>query len=167
MTIINYSLGLIFINIFIYLLLLLNFFIIFFIYDTRYFRTLNEFKGLNGNQYIHFIVILIFLSFAGMPPLLGFFGKFFIIIFFFSQKQFFIFVLFLFLNVFVIYFYILNIRFLVSKTSNTFFFLKKNVVFLNFNFIFLLVVFTTINVFSFFFIYDLILFFNFICIFNF
>ena len=104
---------------------------------------------------------------AGMPPLLGFFGKFFIIIFFFKQNQFFFFLLFVLLNVFVIYFYILNIRFLITKSNKSYFFLKNYTTYLNFYVVASLVLFTIFNLFGFFFLNDLVLYINMLFSFNF
>ncbi len=114
-----------------------------------------------------FCVAVCFLSMAGMPPLLGFFGKFLTIIFFFSKQQYLLLFLFIILNIFVIYFYILNLRFLLTKTTKSFFFIKNYTMYYNFNFICLLLFFTLLNFCGIFYINDLILFVSFISSFNF
>lgn len=159
--------SLLLINIIIYVVLTINLFLIFFLHDTRFFRTLNELKNLNVNTHMLACMILCFLSMAGMPPLLGFFGKFLTTIFFFSKQHYLLLLLFIFLNIFVIYFYILNLRFLLTKTSKPFFFLKNYTIYYNFNFICLLFFFTLLNFFGIFYINDLILFILYFSSFNF
>lgn len=163
MSTLNSALSLILLNIIIYIILIINIFLVFFLHDMRYFRTLNELKNLNSNQYVLVCTVLVFLSLAGMPPLLGFFGKFLTALFFLNKQQFLIFFLFVFFNFFVIYFYILNIRFLLTKSTKTFFFVKNFTVYYNFNIVTLLLFFTILNVFGIFFLNDLIIFLNFIC----
>ena len=160
-------LSLIYINIYIYIIVLSNIFLVFFLHDTRVFKTINEFKNVFTNNYFVLITVLAILSMAGMPPLLGFFGKFFIVIFFLKKGQFLLFFCFVILNIFVIYFYILNIRFLVSKSNKSFFFLKNFTVYLNFYLIAILLLFTILNIFGFFFLNDLVLYTNALCSFNF
>lgn len=59
------------------------------------------------------------LSLAGMPPLLGFAGKFLLLIFLSLKNQFLLFLIFSFINLFMIYFYIQNLKFLMRRvTSN-------------------------------------------------
>jgi NADH-quinone oxidoreductase subunit N len=140
---------------------------LFFLYDTKYIKTLNEFKNLNITSSTTNIVVLSLLSMAGMPPLLGFFGKFLIILFFLKKAQFFLFIVFIFINLFVIYFYILNIRFLISKSTKHFFFIKGFNVYFNFPIVALFLFLFLLNFFGIFFLNDLIIFCNSICYFYF
>ena len=64
-------------------------------------------------------IILTLLSLVGMPPLLGFVGKFLMVIFINLKTQFFIFFIFVLLNLLMIYFYIQNFRFLIKKSNST------------------------------------------------
>jgi NADH:ubiquinone oxidoreductase subunit 2 (subunit N) len=64
-------------------------------------------------------VILILLSMLGMPPMAGFCGKFLMAIFMNLQSNFFFFFFFIILNLFMIYFYLQNFRYLIKKTSST------------------------------------------------
>ena len=72
----EYSFSLIFLNIIIYIYMLINLFLIFFIFDIKYFKTLNELKFFGNLPLITIYFVLIILSFAGVPPLLGFISKF-------------------------------------------------------------------------------------------
>jgi NADH:ubiquinone oxidoreductase subunit 2 (subunit N) len=101
------------------------------------------------------------MSFAGIPPLLGFVSKFLIFLIFFKKSIWFLIVFFSFLNFFVIYFYIQNFRFLVSRFNYNNLLVSLN--FLNSNSLVLMVCFFNFfNLFGILFIDDLILFFNFI-----
>jgi NADH:ubiquinone oxidoreductase subunit 2 (subunit N) len=68
-------------NIYIYIFLLFNIFGLFFLFDLRYLRTLNELKNCGNITFISITLALILISLAGVPPLLGFIGKFLLFIF--------------------------------------------------------------------------------------
>jgi NADH-quinone oxidoreductase subunit N len=72
---------LILLNIYIYIYLLFNLFGLFFLFDLRYLRTLNELKNCGSIVFISITLTLILISLAGVPPLLGFIGKFLLFIF--------------------------------------------------------------------------------------
>jgi NADH:ubiquinone oxidoreductase subunit 2 (subunit N) len=57
------------------------------------------------------------MSFAGVPPLLGFTNKFLIFITLFSKSNWIFLIFFGILNIFLIYFYIQNFRFLTPKRT--------------------------------------------------
>jgi NADH:ubiquinone oxidoreductase subunit 2 (subunit N) len=159
---VEYGFSLLLLNIVIYLILLLLIFGTFFLFNLNKVRTLNEFKNFSLLNFIYMLIIFSLLSLAGMPPLLGFIGKFLLIIFLLFKNQFFIFFLFSFVNLFMIYFYIQNLRFMVKKTrSNTITYInfKYNIEIKN---IFFLVFFSFFNIFSIFFFSDVLIYFNYI-----
>jgi NADH:ubiquinone oxidoreductase subunit 2 (subunit N) len=125
------------------------------------FKSLNEFKYLGSLFYFTGSLILILLSIAGMPPLLGFVSKFLIFIFLLFKGQFLIFLVFSILSLFSIYFYIQNIRFVISKEVRNIFILKNNFVFFNFNIIALTIFLNFFNMFGIFFFDDFLIFINF------
>ena len=120
---VEYGFSLLLLNIIIYLVILVMIFGIFFMFNVLNIKTLNQFKEISVFNFIYIIMFFNLLSLAGMPPLLGFIGKFLFIIFLLLKNQFFFFFLFSVVNLFMLYFYIQNLRFLVKKTkSNNFLF---------------------------------------------
>lgn len=145
---IEYFYSLIFLNIVIYIVLLIFFFSIFFLFDFKVFRNLSEYKFFKSTSYLNSTLIVVFFSLAGVPPFLGFFTKFFLFSSIFSASNFFFFFLFIFLNLFTLFFYIQNTRFLISKSYKNiflFFFYKS---YINIGLIKLLVFFNYINIFA-------------------
>ncbi len=95
------------------------FFILFF-FKKSTFNSLNNFKNLNQNFFLKFIVICILLMLAGIPPFLGFFLKSIFFLFFFKKGIFFI-LLFLFLSLASMYFYLQNIRLILNNSTKNVF----------------------------------------------
>src|SRR5690348_18084425 len=95
-------------------------------FDLKYIQSLSDLKKFNRVPYIHTYLTLIFLSLAGIPPLMGFLSKFLIFIYIFYKNNIFFFFIFIFGNMFIIYFYIQNLKFLVSKNIEVFFIGKFN-----------------------------------------
>lgn len=154
---IEYGFGLLLLNITLYLALLLLLFCVFFLFGTNNFRTLNEFKNLVTLNFIYILLFFSILSLAGVPPLLGFIGKFLLIIFILFKAQYFFFFFFSLVNMFVIYFYIQNLRFLLKKTKDNLTNLRSAI---SINCVFLLAFFNFFNIFGIFFINNLIIYFN-------
>jgi NADH:ubiquinone oxidoreductase subunit 2 (subunit N) len=118
--------ALILLNIYIYIYLLLNLFIYLFVFDLKHIKSLIDLKKINNITFMHINVLLIFLSFAGIPPLMGFLSKFLIFIYIFYKNNILFFLIFLIANMFIIYFYLQNLKFLVSKSSSNLFLIKLN-----------------------------------------
>lgn len=158
----EYSFSIILINVFIYILLIINIFLIMFLFDLKYLKTLSDLKNINNVSFLSIFFVIILLSFAGIPPLLGFLSKFITFLFIFFKKNFIFVLIFLFINMFSIYFYVQNLRFLISKNNSNKLNIKNNNICLNKNLVFFLIIFNFINVFSIFYIEDNIIFFNFL-----
>lgn len=154
-----YGIAIIYMNIYIYVYILYFFFSVIFLYDIKKIKTLTSLKVLNKYNFISISTVLIFLSMSGIPPLAGFIGKFLIFNFlFFSQKYMFV-LLFSILNFFSIYFYIQNLRFIISKTQTNLFLVSGYYVFFSKNIINILVFLNFLNFFSILYMEDILYFF--------
>jgi len=125
----EYSFSIMLFNIVIYIIAMLNIFFIIFLFNTKILKTLNELKNAYNLQFISMSLVIVLLSLAGVPPVSGFLSKFLIFIQMFFKKNLILFLFFLFLNTFSIYFYIQNLRFLVSKKISNIFIIKNYFVF--------------------------------------
>lgn len=154
--------SLLFFNVLVYIYLLTNIFLIFFLFDLKYLKTLNELKFASNLPLVFIFVVLLLLSFAGIPPLLGFISKFLVFIFLISKKNFFLIFIFLVFNIFVIYFYLQNLRFIISKNISNKFIIKNNFVNFNKNIIFYINFFNFFNLFGVFYFEESFIFLNYI-----
>jgi NADH:ubiquinone oxidoreductase subunit 2 (subunit N) len=85
---------------------------------------------------------------SGIPPLAGFIGKFLIFNFLFLTHKYMFVIVFSLLNFFSVYFYIQNLRFLISKTQYNHFLICGYYVFFSKNLLNLLVFLNCFNFFS-------------------
>ena len=101
---------------------------------------------------------------AGIPPLVGFLGKFLAFNFLFYKNNILLIIIFSIMNFYSIYFYIQNIKFLKKKNFKNYFFFKKNKIFFSKKILNKLVFFNALNIFSINFINISLLFFINICL---
>jgi len=154
---IEYGFGLLLMNIFIYLGLLAMLFGVFFLFNLSKIKSLNEFKKFFVLNFIIMLVFFNLLSLAGMPPLLGFVGKFLVIIFLLFKNQYTIFFIFSLINIFMIYFYIQNLRFMVNKSTSGYLKNLNGQLTFDLNFLVLLVFLSFLNVFGIIFFSDFLI----------
>ncbi len=156
----GYGVAILVMNIVIYIVLTAAIFVFLFIIDNRSFNFLNNFKLVQGVASIFIGVVLCVASMAGIPPLLGFVGKFCLFIYLLSVESYFLFLIFLVVNFFALYFYIQNFRFMVSRTTNYTYLGFKFSFVLNEWYIYFSVLLLVLNVFGFLFIEDIFLVFS-------
>ncbi len=156
----EYYFSIMLFNIFSYIFILINIFLVFFLFDLRYIKTLNDLKFFGNIPLITTFIVIILLSFAGIPPLLGFISKFLIFIFLISKNNYLFIFIFVFSNMFIIYFYIQNLRFVVSKSIKNKFFIKNNYININNKLIIYLSIFNYFNVFAIFYFEEFIIYLN-------
>jgi len=100
---------------FCYLVPVLSFFLFLIFFRIKNKSELNnlfELSNLNYNVLLVFFVSIIFFSFLGLPPFMGFFGKFLIYLNLLNNFNYLVFLILLFLSVIVGFYYIRIIRFL-------------------------------------------------------
>lgn len=147
------------VNIFIYVLVAANIFSIFFLFDLRYVKTLNELKVLGNAPATTIFIITCFLSMAGLPPFLGFIGKFLLFLHLFGKSNWAVLVVITFVNFFVMYFYIQNLRFLAAKKIYEGYCVRNYRAYFNRNLSCLVILLNTLNIFGIFYFEELLNFF--------
>ena len=154
----EFSVSIIYLNIITYLFLNFAIFSLIFIFNSNFLISLNDLKKFGNLKFFSLTIILILLSFAGVPPTIGFVSKSLIFLFIFFKKFYLFFFFLSFINFFLIYFYVKNIRFLISKSESIPFLFNKNYSAINVNFINFINFINFFNVMSLFFTEDLIIF---------
>lgn len=158
----TFGLSLIIINIINYLLVFLPIVSIVLLCDISKIKNLNQFKEFNSYSFIMYTIIFSLLSMAGIPPLLGFTGKFLAVLFLSFKTQYFLLCLTLLLNMFSMYFYIQNLRFLVKKSKSSIFNYKNYYININYSINNIIVILNILNIFGFLFISDLLIIINYV-----
>jgi NADH:ubiquinone oxidoreductase subunit 2 (subunit N) len=80
-------------------------------------QNLPALRLLNSHKFFLVIIVLTFLSLAGIPPLLGFVGKFLLLMLIISTNNYLLFVFLSLINLFTLYFYLQNTRFIITKNQ--------------------------------------------------
>jgi NADH-quinone oxidoreductase subunit N len=140
---------------FCYILAIYIFFVFFLSYKKQNYvemRNLMDLSYFNFNIILLFFLSLIFFSFVGLPPFLGFFGKFFIYFTLLLNYNYVLLIIIFLINVFIGFYYLRVIRFFYFFND---IFEKKNLLIL-YSFSNLNIIFFTFNIFFLFF-------FDFIC----
>ena len=139
----------------IYIFIVFTFLVLLSLFDVRFFKTLSDFKRFGISYPFNFIFIMMILSFAGVPPLFGFSTKLIVFLSLSKSSQFlFLFGLSIF-NFFTLYFYIQNIRYVVSKVENTFTLFENGVSKIRESMLFSSLFMLSINIFGIFMLQDL------------
>lgn len=84
---------------------------------AKTFRSLTGLTKLGDFPLLKFLLIISFLSLSGVPPFVGFFAKLFLGLFFLSKGAYISFGLFIIFNVFAIYFYLQNMRYIFQQST--------------------------------------------------
>jgi len=79
------------------------------------YKTLNNLNTINVQPFFVFIMTIMLLSAAGVPPLMGFFSKLFVLQIILNTKFFLIYILFFFNLLLGLYFYVQNIKYIHSN----------------------------------------------------
>lgn len=129
-----YATAVIFLNVYAYILLCTIFFLILFNFDTNIFKNVNFFKILNTWPYFKYSSLFFLFSISGLPPFFGFFTKFLYLILSIHVTSWIFVILFLCFNLFVIFFYIQNFKYLNidENLTENFFPIKNFFMILNF-----------------------------------
>ena len=139
---------------FIYFHINLLFFLIVFTLKHSNFRYITDLRKFNNIPLISTFFIFIFFSFAGLPPFLGFFGKFFVFWLTIYNEYYFSFFVCLWFALFSGYFYVQNIRYFLQNDKYTPYFINNNFFFFNTFILYLIWVCSIINIFGFVFFND-------------
>lgn len=115
----SYGLSILILNIINYLVVFMLIISVILLTNLSKFKSLNQFKEFNSYNFILYSLIFSLLSMAGIPPLLGFTGKFLAILFSIFKSQYILIALMTILNIFGMYFYIQNLRFVVKKNKSS------------------------------------------------
>lgn len=158
----SYGLSILLLNVLNYLIVFMLIISIILLTDLSKFKSLNQFKEFNSYNFILYSLIFSLLSMAGIPPLLGFTGKFLAILFSVFKSQYILIIFMTILNIFGMYFYIQNLRFVVKKNKSSILNYKNYYVNINYAISLNIVLLNFFNFFGILFLSDFIIILNYI-----
>jgi NADH:ubiquinone oxidoreductase subunit 2 (subunit N) len=145
----------IFVNIFSYFIVITFIFCLIFSFNSKIFNSLSDFKYFNIFSYAQLAFILSILALSGMPPFIGFVGKFLAIILLIKNFHYYSLCIFFIINAFALYFYIIILRFSTYQSISAYFLNNTYNFYINtFNIIIIIYLFIFIS-FNFFFYHDI------------
>lgn len=128
-----------------YITLLVNFFLLLNVFDSRYIKTLSDLKKFGTLFPFNFLLLILVLSFAGVPPLIGFTLKLIVFKFLITTGSTAYIVLLILFNFFTLYFYVQNTRYLLSKSTNNYYIYVNHISYLSESSMFFASVFCVLN----------------------
>ena len=87
------------------------------LFNGKSLKSLSHLLRSPATPHFRFALLVALLSLSGMPPLLGFFGKFFIFVFIMTKANYTMLGVFFFFNLFALYFYLQNTRYLIHSKA--------------------------------------------------
>ena len=103
-------------NVFIYSVTLVLLFTTLTFGSSKTYRTMNVMARVGTTGFFKFTLLVSFLSLSGLPPFLGFFGKFFLFFALTAKTNLWFVLAFLFFNLFALYFYLQSTRHLAQSS---------------------------------------------------
>nr|NP_149374.1 NADH dehydrogenase subunit 2 [Tetrahymena thermophila]7TGH_2B Chain 2B, NADH dehydrogenase subunit 2 [Tetrahymena thermophila]8B6F_BH Chain BH, NADH dehydrogenase subunit 2 [Tetrahymena thermophila SB210]8BQS_BH Chain BH, NADH dehydrogenase subunit 2 [Tetrahymena thermophila SB210]8GYM_2B Chain 2B, NADH dehydrogenase subunit 2 [Tetrahymena thermophila SB210]8GYM_2b Chain 2b, NADH dehydrogenase subunit 2 [Tetrahymena thermophila SB210]8GZU_2B Chain 2B, NADH dehydrogenase subunit 2 [Tetrahym len=158
----SYGLSILLLNIINYLIVFMLILSVILLTNLSKFKSLNQFKEFNSYNFILYSLIFSLLSMAGIPPLLGFTGKFLAILYSSFKSQYLLILFMTILNIFGMYFYIQNLRFVVKKNKSSILNYKNYYVNINYSITLNIILLNFFNFFGILFLSDLIIILNYI-----
>lgn len=158
----SYGLSILLLNIINYLIVFMLIISIILLTNLSKFKSLNQFKEFNSYNFILYSLIFSLLSMAGIPPLLGFTGKFLAILFSIFKSQYILIILMTILNIFGMYFYIQNLRFVVKKNKSSILNFKTYYININYAISLNIIILNFFNFFGILFLSDILIILNYI-----
>ncbi len=142
----------------IYIFLIFTIFLLLSSFDIRSVRNLSDLKKFGVLFPFNFLFLITILSFAGIPPLFGFSIKLIVFLLLINSSISFYLVILAIFNFFALYFYIQNIRYLVSNSPNNYYIYANYFVVLSDVNIFVSIIFFITNILGVLYLSDIIIF---------
>ena len=114
----SYNFSILFLNIIVYSISMFSLFLVISCFDFKSIKNLTDLSCVFNFKTLQYVFLVSLFSLSGVPPFMGFFGKMFMFFLIVSKLNYFLTCAFLFTNLFVVYFYMQNLRFITSGNTN-------------------------------------------------